>query len=254
MNKKIMLISLLLIIGGVIATPILNDIFSQTQFNELDFDNLDYGMEITNSYIANDRLFVEFEYNTFEKELDENNLDTNNFVFKQKTGRIPYYLGNYRTCLDTNTNQECNKIVINFVYDKAKAFRNNESKRLVNLKTKEIVEGLNIIDFTTLYVNYDKFESNTNYVIGDIIVYDNELYEVIQAHTSQATWTPNITPSLFKVKVLSETGEIRAWVQPIGASDCYELNALVTFNGFTYKNTGSNCNVWAPNVYGWTKQ
>jgi hypothetical protein len=47
------------------------------------------------------------------------------------------------------------------------------------------------------------------------------------------------------------TSTIFAWVQPTGAHDAYKLNAEVTFGGKTWKNTGSDANVWQPGVFGW---
>jgi len=44
------------------------------------------------------------------------------------------------------------------------------------------------------------------------------------------------------------------WVQPQGAHDAYLLGAKVTHNGQRWINTGSNANVWAPGVFGWTVQ
>ena len=44
------------------------------------------------------------------------------------------------------------------------------------------------------------------------------------------------------------------WVQPVGAHDAYLLGAKVTHNGQRWINTGSNANVWAPGVFGWTVQ
>lgn len=40
------------------------------------------------------------------------------------------------------------------------------------------------------------------------------------------------------------------WVQPTGAHDAYALNALVTYNGQTWKSTVPS-NVWQPGVFGW---
>jgi hypothetical protein len=36
------------------------------------------------------------------------------------------------------------------------------------------------------------------YAIGAKVVYDGELYQCIQAHTSQSTWEPNVVPALWK--------------------------------------------------------
>jgi len=251
-NKKLLTILIgLILISGAIALNI-GESFTQTQYNNTNFDNIDFNMNITNSYIENDRLFIEFEYNTFEKQLDENGIDTNNFEVITKTERIPYYLGYYRDCRKLNSVEECNNKIIDFVYYKAEAFRTQEKVKLESQKTKEAVNELLDFDFKTLYINYDNYKINQAYLIGDIFVYENELYEVIQAHTSQEDWKPSQVPSLYKVKVLSEDGEIREWVQPISSVDCYKLGDKVTYNGSTWENTGHSCNIWAPGVFGWT--
>lgn len=37
------------------------------------------------------------------------------------------------------------------------------------------------------------------YAVGARVVYDGKLYRVLQAHTSQADWTPDIVPALYVV-------------------------------------------------------
>lgn len=44
------------------------------------------------------------------------------------------------------------------------------------------------------------------------------------------------------------------WVQPTGAHDAYKLGAKVSYAGKHWLNTGSDANVWAPGVFGWTEQ
>jgi chitinase len=38
-----------------------------------------------------------------------------------------------------------------------------------------------------------------NYSVGDIVTYDGSYYECLQAHTSQADWTPPATPALWEL-------------------------------------------------------
>ena len=66
--------------------------------------------------------------------------------------------------------------------------------------------------------------------VGYKVSYENRLYEVIQEHTSQADWTPNITPSLFKVVQVEATGSID---DPIEWEQGMEL-----FNGKYYTENG----------------
>ena len=49
------------------------------------------------------------------------------------------------------------------------------------------------------------------------------------------------------------------WMQPTGAQDAYPLLRLdgdptrVMYQGEAWQNTGSDANVWAPGVFGWTR-
>ena len=85
------------------------------------------------------------------------------------------------------------------------------------------------------------------YAVDDRVQYGGILYKCVQAHTSQADWTPDATPALWKTVSLDEYPE---WVQPTGAHDAYNIGDKVTYNGQHYVCT-SNANVYAPDVYGW---
>lgn len=88
------------------------------------------------------------------------------------------------------------------------------------------------------------------YSVGERIRYGETLYRVVQAHTSQADWTPDKTPALF-TEVSVE--EIPVWRQPTGAQDAYSMGDRVHYpdkNGPVYVST-VDANVWVPGVYGW---
>ena len=85
------------------------------------------------------------------------------------------------------------------------------------------------------------------YAVSDRAQYNGTLYKCIQAHTSQADWTPDVTPALWKTVSVDEYPE---WVQPTGAHDAYNTGDKVTYNGQHYVCT-SDGNVYAPDVYGW---
>lgn len=87
------------------------------------------------------------------------------------------------------------------------------------------------------------------YIVGERISYDGLLYKCVQAHTSQADWTPDVTPALW-VRVSVE--EFPEWVQPQGAADAYNKGDKVTFEGKHYISLIDG-NVWSPAVYpaGW---
>ena len=80
---------------------------------------------------------------------------------------------------------------------------------------------------------------------------DPQLYQVLQDHTSTAEWTPNTATSLYKAVGIDPSG-YPLWVQPLGATDAYNIGDIVSYNGKLYKSI-INANVWAPDVYpaGW---
>jgi hypothetical protein len=97
---------------------------------------------------------------------------------------------------------------------------------------------------------YPKWESGKLVKIGEIYKYNNILYEVIQEHTTQIDWTPDIVPALFKSH--TPLNIIEEWVQPTGAHDAYNIGDKVLFEGSVYESL-INANTWSPTVYpaGW---
>lgn len=73
--------------------------------------------------------------------------------------------------------------------------------------------------------------------VGSLREYQGNLYEVVQAHTTQADWTPPEVPALFTAK--SAPGVIPAWVQPTGAQDAYAIGDRVT-----HDNPNDGGNIW----------
>lgn len=94
---------------------------------------------------------------------------------------------------------------------------------------------------------YKQWVVGENLTVGVRRAYEGLLYEVIQAHTTQAEWTPPSVPALFK-RVWTE--EYPEWVQPTGAHDAYAKGAKVTHNGKKWISI-ADANVWEPGVYGW---
>ena len=94
--------------------------------------------------------------------------------------------------------------------------------------------------------------SRKAYAVSDRAQYNGTLYKCIQAHTSQADWTPDKTPALFVVVSLDECPE---FVQPTGAHDAYNKGDKVTFEGKHYISLMDG-NVYSPTAYpaGWQEQ
>lgn len=104
---------------------------------------------------------------------------------------------------------------------------------------------------------YPVWETGRAYAVGDILSYgtnsvgDPQLYKVVQAHTSQADWTPDATASLYDAFGLDEGG-YPVWSQPTGAHDAYNTGDIVNYNGTLYKSLIDG-NAWSPDAYpaGW---
>ena len=89
---------------------------------------------------------------------------------------------------------------------------------------------------------------------GENEVGDPQLYRCNQAHTSQADWTPDVTPSLWTAIGIADDG-IPIWSQPTGAHDAYNIGDRVHYpdkNDPIYRSLIDG-NLWSPETYpaGW---
>ena len=104
----------------------------------------------------------------------------------------------------------------------------------------------------TVSIIYPIWDGNsTTYSVGDRVLYNSILYKCLQAHTSQATWTPTDAPSLWAKVLIPTPGEIPEWEQP-GSTNPYSKGDKVRHNGKTWISDVDG-NVWEPGVYGWTE-
>ena len=85
--------------------------------------------------------------------------------------------------------------------------------------------------------------------VGDVYAFGDNLYRCVQPHTTQADWTPPLTPALWVRFHEVEAGP-QPWVQPTGAHDAYPLGAQVTHVGRLWESL-YDANVWEPSVFGW---
>lgn len=90
-----------------------------------------------------------------------------------------------------------------------------------------------------------------NYKTGNIRERNGKLYRCLQDHTSQETWTPEDSPSLW-VAISDPAEEWPEWSQPVGSTDAYAKDAKVSHNDKHWVSDVDN-NVWEPGVYGWTE-
>lgn len=101
---------------------------------------------------------------------------------------------------------------------------------------------------------FPAWKPDTAYAADERIRYGEKLYRCVQAHTSQADWTPDATPALWTE--VAKPGEIPVWKQPTGAQDAYNKGDKVKYpdaDGDIWASIVDS-NVWQPGVYGWEKE
>ena len=117
-------------------------------------------------------------------------------------------------------------------------------KSLVNLRTSATDEQA--VDAPAVY---PEWKEEVAYAVNDRVLYNDILYKVLTAHTSQADWTPDVSASLFAKVLIPDENEIPAWGQP-DSTNAYMIGDKVSHNGVIWVSTVDN-NVWEPGAYGW---
>lgn len=129
--------------------------------------------------------------------------------------------------------------------------------KLVDLAKKlrplieKAMQSLDDTDALEAVALYPKWKSGVELLQGQRVSFDGTLYKVLQSHTSQDTWTPNVTPSLFAKVLIPDENVIAEWEQP-DSTNPHMAGDVVKHNGFEWVSDVDN-NVWEPGVYGWTK-
>ena len=93
---------------------------------------------------------------------------------------------------------------------------------------------------------YPEWKAEVAYTLDDRVLYNEVLYKVITAHTSQEDWTPDVSASLFAKVLIPDENVIPEWEQP-DSTNAYMIGDKVIHNGKTWVSTVDN-NVWAPDV------
>ena len=132
----------------------------------------------------------------------------------------------------------------------------NKAMELLNINFNGLLPNLSDEQALQVPLMFPKWQVGKAYAVGERVLYLGVLYKVIQAHTSQAGWEPDIAPSLFAKNLIvkDEEGEqvdIPEWVQP-DSTNPYMIGDKVMFEGKVYQSLIDN-NVWSPSGYpqGW---
>lgn len=83
--------------------------------------------------------------------------------------------------------------------------------------------------------------------VGFLRKYNGVNYRCIQKHTTQASWTPDVSPSLWVVAPTIGGGGYPIWVQPAGSQDAYQTGDIVEHNGSNWESL-VDANVWEPTL------
>lgn len=126
-----------------------------------------------------------------------------------------------------------------------------ETARKLRRLIEKAAVSLDDTDALNAVALFPRWREGVAYSVNDRISYADKLYRVVQAHTSQSDWTPDVTPALYTE--VAEPGTIPVWKQPTGVQDAYNKGDKVHYpdaDGPVYVST-VDANTWAPGVYGW---
>ena len=173
--------------------------------------------------------------------------------FKEIINVVPSYDANTQVVTMDSYTEEATTITVNYVVTAKPLTKEEQLENQRNLALTFFAETLSDAQALQVPMLFDEFDGNgVAYEVGKRILYNGVLYKVLQAHTSQAGWTPVAAPSLF-AKVINETidGSIPEFEQP-DSTNPYMKGDRVIFNGKVYESLIDN-NVYSPEAYpaGW---
>lgn len=117
-------------------------------------------------------------------------------------------------------------------------------KKILSRDTEELSDE-DALEVAALYPTWaSKIGEQVN--VGERYWYDGTLWKVVQAHTVQEDWKPDLLPSLYTEVSIEEIPE---WVQPIGATGLYMTGDKVKHNGLVWVSIVDN-NSWEPGGIG----
>ena len=146
------------------------------------------------------------------------------------------------------------KDIAGLMYDQGRlANAQTEQRQVTDIAFVTLAES-GAIDEVTATEHTDVFSpwaEGMKYVAGNLRTYGDKLYKCVQNHTSQADWTPDVTPALW-VLAGDPAEEWPAWSQPVGAHDAYNKGDKCSHNEKHWI-SDVDSNVWEPSVYGWAE-
>lgn len=127
--------------------------------------------------------------------------------------------------------------------ERAREFRDRINANLQATRKLIRVDELSVDELIEMIDLYPQFIIGITYNIGDVFKFNNKLYKVIQAHTSQEDWIPSELPAIY-LNLLPDN-IIPEWKQPTMAEDAYNIGDKVIYNGKVYESL-INANTTVP--------
>ena len=128
-------------------------------------------------------------------------------------------------------------------------FTRAQALKYRQLMNQAAAEALTDEEAAYVPLMFEYWEPGKAYVVDERVTYEDNVYKVLQAHTSQVGWEPNVAVSLFAVILIPDPSVIPEWVQP-GSTNPYMTGDKVRHNDKIWIST-VDYNVWEPGVYGW---
>lgn len=127
-------------------------------------------------------------------------------------------------------------------FKQARAMRKIIEENAVNVPDEQAAEAPYI---------FPAWATNEVYAANDRVQYQGTAYKCLQAHLSQADWTPVAAVSLWAKILIPDPEVIPDWEQP-ESTNPYMKGDKVRFEGKVYMSVIDN-NVWSPAAYpaGW---
>lgn len=99
---------------------------------------------------------------------------------------------------------------------------------------------------------YPDWKLDKEYAAGFRANHNGVLYKCLQGHTSQESWEPDTSPSLWARVLIPDPGVIPEWEQP-DSTNAYSKGDKVSHGGKIWVSDVDN-NIWEPGAYGWSEE
>lgn len=133
----------------------------------------------------------------------------------------------------------------NDILEQARAIRGSMTKVTSVLTDEQAIEVKEL---------YQLWEVGVDYAVDDVRRHDDKLFRCLQAHTSQADWTPDAVPALWVE--IAAAGEYREIKENMLSTEAFALDEIGWYQ--TKENLYKSliaANVYTPDAYpaGWEK-